>query len=362
MDTLEAPCSKTCLVCGGEHISTLCIDISLPACELCLPNRNLQAVSNSLWAVATMKRSLNADQLQRLLAAHVQQLPLPESNPQCISNTLWAAATLKAQVSTESLEAIFDILAARLQSAEPQALSNALWAAASLHPPFLPRQILQDAAAVKFTVDVLLPGMKIQELSNVIVACGLLGWDDPVLLLPLVSRAAELADQERQQQQEQLAEEAAEDSTQLQQLPGSTAALASTQLSSSSSSSGSALSTQAWCNICWAAAVLDLQELTPQLLCMAGQCAGVFSRLAVEDRVQLFQLHMWLTDCGQAGLAGMLSQQQLEECREAWVKLLQQRTQTSRLQVGSADDTIVGCGTLLPANQRALLLLHIRRK
>ncbi|WIA36562.1 hypothetical protein OEZ86_007854 [Tetradesmus obliquus] len=186
-----------------------------------------QAVSNTLWAVATMKHPLNREQLQRLLTAHVQELPQPESNPQCISNTLWAAATLKADVPTDALEAIFDTLAARLHSAEPQALSNALWAAASLHPPFLPRQLLKDPAAVKFIVEVLLPGMKIQELSN---------------------------------------------------------------------------------------------------------CAGVFDRLAVEDHVQLFQLHMWLTDCRQAGLKGMLSQQQLGKCREAWLQLMEQRTQTSRLQ------------------------------
>jgi hypothetical protein len=293
----------------------------------------LQAVSNSLWAVATIRRSLRPEQQQRLLTAHVQQLPQPESNPQCISNTLWAVATLKADVATEALEAIFDTFAARLQTAEPQAFSNALWAASSLHPPFLPRQILQDPAAVKFAVEVLLPGMKIQELSNVIVACGLLGWDDASLLLPLISRAVELAELERQQQQQ--APWASQADTQQQQSLASTASLPDAASSSSrrGSSSSAVSNTQAWCNICWAAAVLNLTELTPQLLLMAAQAAAAWGQLGDKGLVQLFQLHMWLTDSGGKGLAGTLNEQQLEECRAAWIQLLEQKTQTSRLQV-----------------------------
>jgi hypothetical protein len=253
---------------------------------------------------------------------------------------------LKAAVATEALEAIFDTFAARLQTAEPQALSNALWAASTLHPPFLPRQIVQDPAAVNFVVEVLLPGMKIQELSNVIVACGLLGWDDPALLLPLVSRAAEVAElesQQQQQQQQQVAGAAQED-TQLQQSLVRTSGVPEATSNSSSGSGsysrrgGNSISavsnTQAWCNICWAAAVLDLTELTPQLLPMAAQAAAAWGRLGEEDLVQLFQLHMWLTDSGGEGLAGTLNEQQLEECRAAWIQLLEQKTQTSRLQVG----------------------------
>jgi hypothetical protein len=295
-----------------------------------------------------MRRSLKSEQLQRLLAAHIQQLPLPESNPQCISNTLWSVATLKADVATDALEAIFDTFAARLQSAEPQALSNALWAASSLHPPFLPRQLLQDSAAVKFIVEVLLPSMKIQELSNVTVACGLLGWSDNLLLLPLVSRAAELAEQEKRQQQQQVVHQAAQQSTQQQQSAASAAGLPAPISSSSSSSGGggsgsysrhgsssSAVSnTQAWCNICWAAAVLNLTELTPQLLRMAEQSAAAWGQLQEEDVVQLFQLHIWMTDSGGEGLAGILDEQQLQVCRAAWVRLLEQKARTSRLQVG----------------------------
>jgi hypothetical protein len=296
-----------------------------------------------------MRRSLSTEQLQRLLAAHVQQLPLPESSPQCISNTLWAVATLKADIATEALEAIFDTFAVRLQAAEPQALSNALWAASTLHPSFLPRQILQDPAAVKFVVEVLLPGMKIQELSNVTVACGLLGWDDPALLLPLVSRAAELAELERQQQQQVAG--AAQEDTQLQQSPASSVGLPDATSSSGSDSysrrggniSSTVSNTQAWCNICWAAAVLNLTELTPQLLPMAAQAAAAWGRLGEEDLVQLFQLHMWLTDSGGKGLAGTLNEQQLEECRAAWIQLLEQKTQTSRLQVR----VLISSGNLL---------------
>lgn len=355
---LLLPQSGLCLI---SHALPCCC---APAGSWCL----LQAISNSLWAIATMKRSIQPTQLDQLLQIHLQQLQQPADTPlQCLSNILWAAATLKANVATEVLEAMFDHFAAHMVTAftaepgaaEPQSVSNALWAAASLHPPFLPRQLLQDSAAVKFIVEFIAPRMKLQEVTNVILACGVLGFDDAAVLEPLIKLAADVV--ARQGVERGLgaaglagsssscsnsgAVDSAVNSNSSSRGTGSGAAERRTGSCSHSSSfpdaAGSTTSSggtdiQAWCNICWAAAVLDLHSMAPMLLRLAALCVPVWGRLVTADKVQLWQLHMWLGDSGHSGLSDVLGKQQLQDCRAEWVWLVDTESKTSYTQVRTA--------------------------
>jgi len=53
-----------------------------------------------------------------------------------------------------------------------------------------------------------------------------------------------------------------------------------------------------------------------------------------EELQQLYQVHLWLQDCqlptGGAGLVGVLTQQQLEQCRSSWEEALAGSTAVSK--------------------------------
>ena len=90
---------------------------------------------------------------------------------------------------------------------------------------------------------------------------------------------------------------------------------------------------QGFSNLCWAVAVLDLQQCVPEVLQLARAASQQWDRgVAAEGLQQLHQAHLWLLDAGlpatpgQQGLAGCLTAQQLQECRASWEQSLDDET------------------------------------
>jgi hypothetical protein len=76
--------------------------------------------------------------------------------------------------------------------------------------------------------------------------------------------------------------------------------------------------------------VLDLQQHTPVVLQLAAACSQEWGSMAAEQLLQLYQVHLWLLDCqlpaaGQ-GLSGCVTEQQLQQCRQAWEQHFAQMT------------------------------------
>jgi hypothetical protein len=121
-------------------------------------------------------------------------------------------------------------------------------------------------------------------------------------------------------------------------LPGALLQQAVKLLQDGDTASLNSFNSQGLCNLCWSAAVLDLQQCVPQVLQLAAAASQVVSTASDEEVQQLHQVHLWLLDSqlpapGQ-GLSGVLTQQQLEQCRDSWEQQLTAtaREQSSRLQ------------------------------
>jgi hypothetical protein len=97
--------------------------------------------------------------------------------------------------------------------------------------------------------------------------------------------------------------------------------------SSSSSDCEQSLNAQGLCNMCWAVAVLDLQQHVQQVLQLAQAYSSQWDSTVPQGLQQLWQVHTWLLDfqlAGGQGLQGSLTEQQLQQCRAAWDADLQQ--------------------------------------
>jgi hypothetical protein len=278
-----------------------------------------QEVSSTLWAVATMGQQVPAGQLQQLLDDFVSKLQ--KAKPQEVFNTLWAVATMGQQVPTGQLQQLLDALVGKLQQIKPQEVSNTLWAVATMgqQVPAGQLQQLLDAFVGK------LQQAKPQELSNMLLACakldfypkqllaapglaGLLQADTPQHLAIAAWSCGQLGHRDAQLMAALLAEV-------LQRL-----AAAETRSSRS-------VNSQNLCNLCWAVAVLDLQQHAQQVLQLAQACSSMWSSTEAEGQRQLWQVHTWLLDfqlAGGQGLQDSLTQQQLQQCRAAWDEQLQQ--------------------------------------
>jgi hypothetical protein len=95
-----------------------------------------------------------------------------------------------------------------------------------------------------------------------------------------------------------------------------------------SSRNGRSLNAQELCNLCWAVAVLDLQQHAQQVLQLAEACSSQLDSTVSEQLQQLWHVHTWLQDLQLAtgqGLQGSLTEQQLQQCRVAWDASLQQQ-------------------------------------
>ena len=245
---------------------------------------NIQAIANTIWGVATMGRQVHADQLQQLVKQLVQMLAT--AKPMDISHTVWGIATMGQQLPAQQLQQLLKALALMLPSADPQAVSNTMWGVARLQPqPVLPVPLLGPEA--KDAIIRMLPAMIPQQLANFTWACGMLGYRDEQLLLPFFNQARETF------------------------LPGE-----------GSSSTGVAATSQHLANVCWAAAVLNMQQLITHVKQFAAAVSSKWEEAAPEGKLQLYQVHMWLLDQqgNSRGLGDCLTQQQLQDCREQWQK------------------------------------------
>jgi hypothetical protein len=245
-----------------------------------------QQLANTVWAVATMGQQVPAEQLRLVLDAFVGMRQ--QANPQELANTVWAVATMGQQVPAEQLRLVLDAFVGMRQQATPQNVANTVWACAKLG--FFPEQLLAAPGLAT-----LLRADTPQGLANAAWACGQLGHRDEQLMAALLAEAGE-----------RLAQQAG---------PGS-------------SRDGRSLTAQQLCSLCWAVAVLDLQQHAQQVLHLAKACSSQWDSMVSEELQQLWQVHTWLKDfqlsTGQ-GLQGSLTEQQLQQCRVAWDADLQKK-------------------------------------
>lgn len=320
----------------------------------CAPQELLpQGISMTLWSVATMEWGMQRGVLLQLLQQLAAADPAPSSGlgPQALSLSLWAAAKLKAELPTPLLDQLYEKLAAVANQADPQSLSNALWAAAVMLPqPYVPtaligerhsaqhqqrkqkgpqegremrvkqRQRLQQQALAALLNKV--DGMKPLELSNVALALAMLGLRRTDILGPVYEAAIRYLDS-----------------------PGACSSRNSDGAGISSSAVGEPASStfklgpQALCNLCWAGAILDLRDHQHQLRTFAQACVGFWgptggSTGPEEEGVQLYQLHLWLTELvGAEGLERVFTTGQLRYCRDCMRRVVRNTARPSQLQV-----------------------------
>jgi hypothetical protein len=253
-----------------------------------LPDTNARNISNTLWAAATLNLQLQEGVAQQLVQRFVQVLP--DTNAQAIPNTLWAAATMNLQLAEGAIKELTQHLIRSLPDARPQAISNTLLACGRMQ--YAPLQLL---SALEQQLDGVLAASVPQDLSNIACACGELGYRGKLLPGALLQQAVQLLQD----------------------------------------SNMCSFKMQALCNLCWCAAVLDLQQCVPQVLQLAAAAEHMLSIAASKmDFCQLYQVHLWLLDSklpapGQ-GLLGVLSQQQLQQCRDRWEQDLTQNTASAQ--------------------------------
>lgn len=161
-----------------------------------------------------------------------------------------------------------------------------------------------------------------QELSNIAFACGMLSHLDTVLMDAILKQTVQILNSA---------------SATATAGSGSSTRLANhLELSEGVKQMSPAFGLQSLCLICWAGAVLNMQDHVVELQAVASHCSSLWSSvdMVAADKVQLFQLHVWLVEqCGlQEGLLGQLSQQQIDECKEERIKLVRTLSKASYTQ------------------------------
>jgi hypothetical protein len=243
-----------------------------------------QEISIVFWGVATMGLQLPAEQLQQLLAGFIDKLGT--AAPKGVANVIWGVATMGQQVSSNQLQQLLGALAGKLPSASPQDMAMTMWGVARLQPqPFFPAPLLEPEA--KQAIIRMVPAMIPQNLANIAWACGIWGYGDEQLLLPLFNRARDTF-----------------------------------LLLRGSSRREAGASVQNLANMCWAAAVLNMQQLVSHVEQFAAAISSRWEDVVAEEKLQLYQVHMWLLDLDRSskGLLGCLSEEQLQECGDQWQK------------------------------------------
>jgi hypothetical protein len=277
-----------------------------------------QSVSNTLWAVATMGQQVPPGQLQQLLDAFAGMLQ--HAKPQEVSNALWAVATMRQQVQKGHLQQLLGVFVDMLQHAKPQEVSNALWAVATMGQQVPPGQLQQLLAALVG----MLQQCKPQNVANALWACAKLDFfPQQLLAAPGLAQLLQLG---TPQELANAAWACGQLGHRAEQLMGALLAEAKQRLAGRSSSSNISFDTQDNCNLCWAVAVLDLQQHAQQVLQLAQACSSQWDSMAAEELQQLWQVHTWLLDfqlAGGQGLQGILTKQQLQQCNAAWQAQMQ---------------------------------------
>jgi hypothetical protein len=266
-----------------------------------LQDRNLQhaqpqGVSNVVWAAATLKLQPTPQHLPQMLQRFHEVLPV--ANPQAVANTMWAVATMQQQVPQQLLQAMLLRFEQVLPLAKPQEVANTLWACAKMQ--CAPLQLLSALEQHPQQLWAVLTAAEPQHLANRAWACGQLGYRGKLLPGALLQQAVQWLQARK-------------------------------------------LLVVDVCQLCWSAAVLDLQLFVPQVLQLAAASNQLWDTAITESLQQLYQVHLWLLDSqlpapGQ-GLSGVLSQQQLEQCRASWAQAQAVRRQekSSGLQMAVLD-------------------------
>jgi very-short-patch-repair endonuclease len=236
-----------------------------------------QALANTLWAVATMGQQVPPAQLQQLVDAFTEQLHA--ATPLAVANMLWAVAKMEQRVPPEHLQQLLDALTEQLHEATPQAVANTLWACGCQFK-VLPSQLLTALEQQPQQLQRLLAAATAQNLANMTLACAWLYFRQPFLLNALLQQAAHLLQ--------------CEDSR--------------------------GLNCQDCANLCWSVVVLDLRQHAPKVLQLAAACSKQWGNTIPEQQRQFYHAHRWLLKRqlpagSSSGLAGVLTQQQLEQCR-----------------------------------------------
>jgi hypothetical protein len=247
-----------------------------------------QGIANVIWGVATMGQQLPAEQLQQLLAGFIGMLK--KATPQGIASVIWGVATMGQQVSSNHLRQLLGALVEKLSNALPQDVAMTMWGLARLQPqPFFPAPLLE--AKAKQAIIRMVPDMIPQHLSNIAWACGIWGYGDEQLLLPLINTATEDFFGWKGSRSREVGAKC----------QGTVQGLA---------------------NMCWAAAVLNMQQLVGHVEQFAAAISRRWGDTVAEEMRQLYQVHTWLQDLdnNSRGLLGCLSKQQLHQCKEQWQK------------------------------------------
>lgn len=257
-----------------------------------------QNISNAIWAIATLQQQVPEQQLQHMVASLLSSSTTLV--PQDVSNTLWALAKLQAAaaISLTQLQQLEVALVSRFSRPKPMEVSNTLWACAGLL--YFPKRLIA-ALQDQHMWDELIPAMKLQDLANTGLALGALGHRDVQLMGSILKEAVKHTQQYHQPEVGQ-------------QQP-------------TSRDRSSHFDVQELCNLCWAAAVLDLQESVPQVLSLIKACRQQWDSINAMEVAQIHQVHLWLLDCQATdaqGLGSVLSEQQLQQCSSAWANQLQQ--------------------------------------
>ncbi|KIZ07072.1 hypothetical protein MNEG_0881 [Monoraphidium neglectum] len=296
-----------------------------------------QDVSNTLWAAANMGLQLHEQQARQLVDVLVQQRRA--AKPQALSNTLLAAAKMELRLPEQQMQQLVEALVQQQQAVKPQDISNTLWAAARRKADFAAARrttmqltsvevaLLQLAdAAVRMQ---LVEGMTPQAISNSLWALSELGMRPGKLVSLLMKAALQRVAAMNPQDISNTALAAAR--LGIFEAPLFVALVAAAQ----QQWQGSTHNAQDICNLCWAVAVADQQQLAQQVAALSEQLAGSCvweAGCTAANRSQLWQAHLWLMDCqpGSGGLAGTLSAQQLQQCADEWELMLQQTAKQRR--------------------------------
>jgi hypothetical protein len=272
----------------GQQVPQQQLQLLLSAFTAQLGVTKPQEMSDTLYAVAAMGQQVPQQQLQLLLSAFTAHLGV--AKPHATSNTLYAVAAMGQQVPEQQLQLILAALEKTLQVANPQHVSNSLWACARFrHVPGQLLAALQEQRHFERFLSHATP----QHLANTAWACGQLGYSSSILLDGIMQQTARLLQQH------------------------------------------SSFETQHYCNLCWAVAVLDMQQHVPAVLQLAQACSSMWDEVEANSLRQLHQVHIWLQqlqmpqDC--PGLTRVLSEQQLAECTAGWEQQLNSNAANSAL-------------------------------
>jgi hypothetical protein len=93
-----------------------------------------------------------------------------------------------------------------------------------------------------------------------------------------------------------------------------------------------------------------LQQCVPQVLQLAAASSELWHTATAGSLHQLYQVHLWLLDsqlpAPSQGLSGVLSQQQVEQCRASW---LQQLAANAQQQLSNMQKAVLVAVQQLPA-------------